>query len=89
MYDPDLYRTKEEIERWKQRDPIAALAERLRAAGAARRRGAGSDRGGGRPTRSTPRVAFAEAGTLEPVEELERFVYAEECARERRGHDRR
>ena len=23
MYDPDLYRTKEEIERWKQHDPIS------------------------------------------------------------------
>ena len=32
MYDPDLYRTKEEIERWKQHDPIPALIERLRAA---------------------------------------------------------
>src|SRR6516225_4750062 len=30
MYDPDLYRTKEEIERWKQHDPIPALIERLR-----------------------------------------------------------
>ena len=26
MYDPDLYRSKEEIERWRQRDPIALLA---------------------------------------------------------------
>ena len=31
MYDPDLYRTKEEIERWKQHDPIPALIERLQA----------------------------------------------------------
>ena len=25
MYDPDLYRTKDEIERWKEHDPIPAL----------------------------------------------------------------
>jgi pyruvate dehydrogenase E1 component alpha subunit len=29
MYDPDRYRTKDEIERWKQLDPIPALAARL------------------------------------------------------------
>ena len=39
MYDPDLYRTKEEIERWKQHDPIPALIERLRAAELLERRG--------------------------------------------------
>ena len=38
MYDPDLYRAKEEIERWKQHDPIPALTERARGGGAARRR---------------------------------------------------
>ncbi len=76
MYDPDLYRSKEEIERYKQHDPIPALVERLRAAElvveedveelelsvAEEIEGA---------------IAFAEAGTLESVEELERFVYAE------------
>jgi pyruvate dehydrogenase E1 component subunit alpha len=30
MYDPELYRTKEEIEQWKTRDPIATFATRLR-----------------------------------------------------------
>jgi TPP-dependent pyruvate/acetoin dehydrogenase alpha subunit len=30
MYDPDLYRTKEEIERWKARDPIALFTAALR-----------------------------------------------------------
>ena len=33
MYDPDLYRSKEEIERWRQHDPIPALETRLKAAG--------------------------------------------------------
>ena len=30
MYDPELYRTKEEVEQWKTRDPIAVFATRLR-----------------------------------------------------------
>jgi pyruvate dehydrogenase E1 component alpha subunit len=30
MSDPDLYRTKEEIEEWKKRDPIALFESRLR-----------------------------------------------------------
>ncbi|HEU5040530.1 MAG TPA: pyruvate dehydrogenase (acetyl-transferring) E1 component subunit alpha [Gemmatimonadales bacterium] len=34
MYDPDLYRTPEEIERWKQRDPVVLLRNRLAARGA-------------------------------------------------------
>ncbi|WP_406100790.1 pyruvate dehydrogenase (acetyl-transferring) E1 component subunit alpha [Streptomyces sp. NBC_01003] len=30
MYDPDRYRDKEEIERWKTRDPISQLMDRMR-----------------------------------------------------------
>ncbi|HEX9064368.1 MAG TPA: thiamine pyrophosphate-dependent enzyme, partial [Streptosporangiaceae bacterium] len=33
MYDPDLYRDKAEIERWKKRDPIEALAGLMSEAG--------------------------------------------------------
>ncbi len=32
MADPDLYRTKDEIEHWRERDPIALLEARLRKA---------------------------------------------------------
>jgi pyruvate dehydrogenase E1 component alpha subunit len=31
MYDPDRYRDKNEIERWRERDPIPLLAERVQA----------------------------------------------------------
>ncbi|MFJ9902204.1 pyruvate dehydrogenase (acetyl-transferring) E1 component subunit alpha [Streptomyces sp. NPDC101152] len=34
MYDPDRYRDKAEIERWKSRDPITLLMDRMRASGA-------------------------------------------------------
>jgi pyruvate dehydrogenase E1 component alpha subunit len=76
MYDPELYRTKAEVEQWKERDPIATFSRRsmdehllnqtdlaeLERAVAAEIEHA---------------VAFAEAGTWEPVEDLARFVYSE------------
>ncbi|MCQ4205649.1 pyruvate dehydrogenase (acetyl-transferring) E1 component subunit alpha [Streptomyces longispororuber] len=30
MYDPDRYRDKDEIERWRKRDPVVTFADRLR-----------------------------------------------------------
>ncbi len=76
MYDPDLYRSKEEIERWKQHDPIAALTAQLQEAGLL---SAGDieelERSVAEEVEAA--IAFAEAGTLEPVEDLERFVYWE------------
>ncbi|HET7460333.1 MAG TPA: thiamine pyrophosphate-dependent enzyme, partial [Longimicrobium sp.] len=73
MYDPDLYRGKEEIEEWKARDPVATLGAALQAAGAldgdglARMEAEAADE-------VEAAVGFAEAGTPEPVEELARFV---------------
>jgi pyruvate dehydrogenase E1 component alpha subunit len=76
MYDPDLYRAKEEIERWKQHDPIPALIDQLRTAGLLN----GEDvekleRDAAEKIEAA--IDFAEAGTFEPVEDLERFVYWE------------
>ncbi|WP_079079082.1 pyruvate dehydrogenase (acetyl-transferring) E1 component subunit alpha [Streptomyces sp. DSM 15324] len=34
MYDPDRYRDRAEVERWKSRDPIALLMDRMRESGA-------------------------------------------------------
>ena len=76
MYDPDRYREKAEIEEWRHRDPIALLGDRLTAEGlltdadieeAEREVAAEIDAA----------VAFAEAGTDEPVEQLLRFVHSE------------
>ncbi|MHB0911794.1 pyruvate dehydrogenase (acetyl-transferring) E1 component subunit alpha [Streptomyces argenteolus] len=33
MYDPDRYRSKDEVQEWKRHDPVTALADKLRAAG--------------------------------------------------------
>ncbi len=76
MYDPDLYRAKEEIERYRQHDPIPALIERLRADELLQ------DADVEEIEQSIAQeieaaIAFAEAGGLEPVEDLERFVYWE------------
>lgn len=76
MYDPDRYRDKAEIEGWKERDPISTFVATLTGSGAlaagdlermeAEVAGEVDDA-----------VAFAEAGTYEPVEDLERFVTSE------------
>jgi pyruvate dehydrogenase E1 component alpha subunit len=74
MYDAELYRSKEEIARWKERDPIITFQRTLRAAAflsdqdlvnlesdiAAEIDGA---------------VAYAEAGPWEPIEDLTKDVY--------------
>jgi pyruvate dehydrogenase E1 component alpha subunit len=74
MADPDLYRTKEEIERWKERDPIALFEKQLRAADLL----ADEDLSGLESEIATEldeAVAFAEAGPLEPTRDLTRDVY--------------
>jgi pyruvate dehydrogenase E1 component alpha subunit len=76
MFDPQLYRDKEEVERWKERDPIATYSASLRAAGLL----ADADLAALEAEVADElrdAVAFAEAGTLEPVEDLTRFVCSE------------
>jgi pyruvate dehydrogenase E1 component alpha subunit len=76
MYDPDLYRAKEEIAHWKERDPIVLLTGRLEELGVLQ--DGDVDRLEQEAEAEVDEaVAFAEGGTLEPVEELERFVYVE------------
>jgi pyruvate dehydrogenase E1 component alpha subunit/2-oxoisovalerate dehydrogenase E1 component len=77
MYDPELYREKQEVEEWKKRDPITNLVQRLKKQELWREEDW---------TRIEQEVAkeiaqavdFAEAGSWEPVEDLTRFVYSEE-----------
>lgn len=76
MFDTELYRTREEVEEWKQRDPIVLLARRLDDAGLF------NDQEMEELERSVAEeveasVAFAEAGTWEPVADLSRFVCSE------------
>ncbi len=76
MFDPELYRSREEVARWRERDPIPAHFERLREAGVLEEDGLeGIEAEVAAEVEAS--VAFAEAGSWEPVEDLERFVYSE------------
>ncbi|HEX6104613.1 MAG TPA: pyruvate dehydrogenase (acetyl-transferring) E1 component subunit alpha [Gemmatimonadales bacterium] len=76
MYDPDLYRTADEVERWKQRDPLVLLRARLESRGAppAEQLAALEREVDGEVAAA---VAEAEAGAPEPVEGLLDDVCAE------------
>ena len=79
MFDPDLYRPKAEVERWKERDPITLLTDRLLVAGTIDQPTVDGLWASARDEIDDA-VAFAEAGRLEPVEELTRHVYRREVA---------
>jgi pyruvate dehydrogenase E1 component alpha subunit len=76
MFDAELYRSKAEVERWKQHCPIAGFVARATregwlAAGELEAIEAEVALEVGQA------VAFAEAGTWEPVDQLTRDVYTE------------
>jgi pyruvate dehydrogenase E1 component alpha subunit len=73
MADPELYRSKEEVEQWKLRDPIALFDARLRAEGLLDD-DALAQLESEIETELAEAVAFAEDAPWEPVEELERHV---------------
>jgi pyruvate dehydrogenase E1 component subunit alpha len=79
MYDPELYRDKQEVEEWKKRDPIATFAQRMK------EQNLWKEEDWARMEQEVAAaiakaVDFAEAGTWEPLEELTRFVYSEGAA---------
>ena len=79
MFDPELYREKDEVAAWKERDPIERFRERLEAEGALDADAlAAIEREVEAEVQAA--IAFAEAGTWEPVEELTRFVTSEAAA---------
>ena len=76
MFDPQLYRTKQEIEEWKKRDPVVTFQAYLR------EQALMSDEDlkvieDDVAAEIVKAVEFAEAGSWEPVEDLTRFVYSE------------
>jgi pyruvate dehydrogenase E1 component alpha subunit len=81
MFDTQAYRTRDEIEDWKQRDPIEQLRtwmsdnHQLKADEAAAIEA-------GIAAEIEAAVAFAEAGTLESIDDLERFVLMDEVVQE-------
>jgi pyruvate dehydrogenase E1 component alpha subunit len=78
MFDSQLYRRKEEIEEWRKKGPIGRFQKWLEANQLIKSEEvlaieAEID------AEIAAAVAFAEAGTLEPVPEVERFVTMEEA----------
>jgi pyruvate dehydrogenase E1 component alpha subunit len=76
MYDPERYRSKEEVDSWRARDPIVLLTTSLAEHGMLADDDVPSIEAEV-AAEIDEAVAFAEAGTLEPVEDLTRFVYSE------------
>ena len=76
MFDPERYRDKAEVSRWMERDPINTLRNALEAAGQLSEKDWKAIQ---QDVEAEVKAAveFAEAGTLEPVEDLTRFVYSE------------
>ncbi|MBS1169637.1 MAG: pdhA [Burkholderiaceae bacterium] len=76
MFDPELYRSKSEVEEWKKRDPIDLMVARMKAEGKLTDDefcviAASADE------EVRQAIAFAEAGNWEPVEDMCRHVVAE------------
>jgi pyruvate dehydrogenase E1 component alpha subunit len=77
MFDPERYRDREEVEEWRQHDPVSAFVDELLSRDLLtqdeldelERRVA---------EEIEDAVDFAEAGSSEPIDELERFVYMRE-----------
>jgi pyruvate dehydrogenase E1 component alpha subunit len=74
MFDPELYRDKAEVELWKQRDPLQLLKLQIERQGPIDPQiYAAQDADVEQELAAA--VAFAEAGTWEPVEDLTKDVY--------------
>jgi len=76
MYDPERYRDKAEVARWKERDPIPRSIERCRSAGVlddASLEAVEADIA----TTIDDAIEFARSSEPEPVEDLTRFVTSE------------
>jgi len=80
MFDAELYRSKAEVEKWKQKDPLLVFQKKLEESGTWQELQAGE------MEKEVAKIVddaviFAENGTLEPIEELEKFVYSPEAVK--------
>ena len=76
MYDPELYRDKAEVAQWRERDPVTVLTDRMRAAGELTDEALERLEDEVRAV-VTAAIAAADAGPLESVDDLARFVHTE------------
>lgn len=84
MFDPDLYRKKEEVKKWKEKDPIVFLKNKL-----IEKKLLTNEHMAKIETEVEEEmreaVLYAEEGTLEPVKHLEKNLYANELHRGSQG----
>ena len=73
MFDAELYRDKAEVEEWKKKDPLLVLHQKYPDVDIEKYETEIA-------SVITEAVDFAENGTFEPVEDLEKFVYSPEVA---------
>ncbi len=73
MFDSQAYRSRQEVAHWREKDPVHRLQSWLEQAGLIHADEVGMIEAG-IETEIKSAVAFAEAGTWEPVEDLERFT---------------
>jgi TPP-dependent pyruvate/acetoin dehydrogenase alpha subunit len=76
MFDAELYRDKAEVEAWKKKDPIVHFVDVLKERGLLEDSELASLESE-LEQEIRDAVEFAETGTLEPVEDLTRFVYSD------------
>lgn len=77
MFDAELYRSKDEVAEWLERDPIAHFVETM---GDVITAADIEEIEHDVAAEIEDAVEYAERGTLEPVEDLTRFVYSEVSA---------
>ncbi|MDP3587118.1 MAG: pyruvate dehydrogenase (acetyl-transferring) E1 component subunit alpha [Sulfuricurvum sp.] len=73
MFDAELYRDKAEVEEWKKKDPLILLHQRWKDININKYETEIADI-------IDEAVTFAENGTLESIEDLEKFLYSDEVA---------
>ena len=73
MYDPELYRTKAEVEEWKARDPIATFGANLRGRAVLSEADV-ANMEAEIAAEIDQAIAFAESGPWEPVQDLAKDV---------------
>ncbi len=73
MFDPELYRGRDEVEKWRKRDPIRLFTERCLADGTLTADDVAAIEAEAADELADA-VAFAEAGTWESIDDLERDV---------------
>lgn len=84
MFDAQAYRTRDEVQAWRERDPIERLQGWMQANHLATAQDIQAIQAGV-AAEIDAAVAFAEAATLEPLADLERFVLMDAVVQEQTG----